>query len=83
MEAEEEEEEGGTETETQAPNIINASTISTTTIPTTTPTMHHSSPGLTPATTACRAPGLRPFLLTCCWASSRLRGRGASARRPG
>lgn len=64
---EEEEEEGGKETETEVSIIINASNISTITIPTTAPTMHHSSPDLSPTTTACPAPGPRPHLRTCYW----------------
>ncbi|TDG99361.1 hypothetical protein EPR50_G00193250 [Perca flavescens] len=79
-----EEEEGGTETETetQASTTTPTSTTSSTTIPTTTPTMHHSSQGHTPTTTACRArgPPYPPHLpLTCSWG----RGGGASAHRPG
>lgn len=85
-EAEEEEAETGTETETEASLIINASTISTTTtIPTTIPTMHHSSLDLTltPIITACRGQGPRLFLLTCYWALCRRQGCGLSTLRPG
>ncbi len=80
---EEEEEEGEGGTETEASTIINTSTISTITIHTSTPTMHHSSQELTPTTTACRDPGSCPLLLTCCWGRGHHRGVGASPPRPG
>lgn len=81
-EGEVEEEEGGTETETVS-IIINVSTISTITTPITTPSMHHSSQDLTPTTTACRAPGSRLLLLTCCWGRDHHWQDGASPLHPG